>query len=177
MKNKVLIIGLAIVSGLLILETGYLMGLGTQKAINRTLSNQYRPMRPIECMYSNKVKTPPEQKRGNYFVAATATKETEQAEIVTINIKGFSKEDISIEVKGRYLIVQARQNKEAKINNKYYSGQTQSAANFVQSLLLPDNAQIGQISAKYNEDTLTITIPRVKDVNKEIPAAIKIPID
>jgi len=205
MKNKVLIIGLAILSGLLILETGYLMGLGTQKAIHRSLMGQCKNMRGADYagyMYSDaqlrremammKAKInrlfnesfpqgaqskDPSLENRSYFVAATTSKETEQADIVTISLRGFNKEDINIEVKGKYLTVQAKQKKEEKVNNKYYSGQSQSAANFVQSIALPDNADIAQISAKYDTDTLTVTIPKIKNTKKEPSTATKIPIN
>ena len=50
MKNKVLITSLAALCALLIFETGYLVGLGEQRAIYRMLVNQYGVFRPMRYM-------------------------------------------------------------------------------------------------------------------------------
>lgn len=199
MKNKTLIIILCIFCALLILETGYIIGIGER---NKELYNRYKPywhaiQQPEDRDFSRQIdilrqqskrsfddsfmraipieKSIQEKKR-SFFVTAMTSKETEQARIVNINIPGLDKENISIEVKGRYLTVQARQNKEASVNKKNYYAEELSATNYVQTITLPEDITIQGIWAAYNNDVLTITMPKDKKVKRPIEGAIKIPV-
>ena len=170
MKSKILITSLGILCALLIFETGYLIGIGEQTRVSsRALLNQYRPisrMQHVEPYWSfprremavieQSKRSLGEQKR-SFFVAAMTSKETDRAIIVTINLPGLDKKDISLEVRGRYLSIQVKQN-------------------FVQIITLPENIKAQKISAEYNEDTLIITVPKAKAANTKAPSVIKIPL-
>jgi len=186
MKNKILITSLAALCALLIFETGYLVGLGEERAIYRMLINQYGNFRPMRYMLPvrnmpREMAVPPaerlvQQKSRSFFVAAMTSKEMKDANIITINLPGLNKEDIKIEAKGRYLIVQAKQKKAASVNKKNFYAEELSAAAFMQTVTLPENAKAQQIRAEFKEDTLTITIPKDKRARKAPETAMNIPI-
>lgn len=149
MQNKTLLTILAALCALLIFETGYLIGIGEQRKIYRALVNRYwgctepkmlREARPLQV------------KKKGFFVAAMTSRETDQAKIITVNLPGVEKKNISIEVNGRYLTIQARQKK----------------SDFSQTITLDDNARIHQIKAEFRKDTLTITVPKDKRF-RELP--------
>lgn len=202
MKNKLLIILLVVLGALLALETGYLLGVGQGRKSRRLSVNRYPNLRQqgpahkawdsgreITVMQENMdrmfdddfprtmpMKRPAGEKRGLSFVTAMTSSETNQAHIITINLPGMDKEAINLEVKGRYLTVQTRQNKEASRDSQGFYVEEVSTAGFMQTVRLPDDANISQISAQYSKDTLTITIPKEKKTKEVSAAAIKIPV-
>ncbi len=202
MKNKVLIIILVVLGALLALETGYLLG-SWQGVKSRRLSvNRYPslrqqepthktrdPAREITVMQENMdrmfdddfpkampMKRPAIDRKGLSFVTAMTSSETNQAHIITINLPGMDKEAINLEVKGRYLTVQARQNKETSRDSQGFYLEEASTAGFMQRVRLPDDADIPQISAQYAKDTLTITIPKEEKAKEASAVVFKIPV-
>ncbi len=193
MKNKILKISLLVLCALLVFEAGYLAGISEDRALYRMLLKQYRPFQPMRyafpiqntarkmaymqqkagCRSANvlpgqaPVETVVRQKSGSFFVAAMTSKETATANIITVNLSGLKKEDIKVKLQSGYLTVSARQKKGT-------AGEELSAANFVQRVALPENAKAQQISAEFNKDTLTITIPKGKRPSKASAAAIDI---
>lgn len=115
--------------------------------------------------------------RGGYFFATAMTsKETDQAHIVSISLPGLSKEAIDIEVNGRQLLIQAKQNKENKIDKKGFYKEELSSVNFVQTLTLPLDVKAQDISAEYNWEVVTITMPKDKKSKGLSVPKMKIPI-
>lgn len=203
MKNKILIIILVVLCALLVFESGYLAGLGQAVKRCRLSANQYRgalsteqvyggdwePLREMSAMQESmkrmfddnfsgakQVAGPAKGKRERSFVTTMTSGENTQAYIITISLPGMDKEDINIEIKGRLLTVQAKLNRETRVNKEDFHAEELSAANFAQIVTLPDDANISQISTDYYKGTLTISIPKNKEIKPTVPAVIKIPV-
>jgi len=174
MKSKILVTILAVLCALLILETGYLVGLGQRRQIYRMppASRMLREVSDAQAQPERIIR----KKNRSFFVAAMTTKETDQANIITINLPGLDKEDIKIEVKDGYLTIQARQRKEAAVNKQGFYAQESSMAAFAQGVALPENAQVREIHAEFDKGTLTVTIPKYKQARKVSETAFNIPI-
>ncbi|MDD5568072.1 MAG: Hsp20/alpha crystallin family protein [Candidatus Omnitrophica bacterium] len=167
MKNKTLLIILAALCALLIFETGYLVGIGEQRKIFRNLRSRYiYPPQPFNPNWSfprmQTEKLPVQAEKEPFFVTTMTSKNTDQAKIIAVKLPGVDKKDISVEVNGPYLAVQARQKKEAGISRDDFSAQTLNSSGFVQVIALGDNADTQHIQAEFSKDTLTITIPKDK---------------
>jgi len=177
MKNKILIISLGALCALLVFETGYLVGIGEQRiryVYHPAPRFEYFTPPPARDLVLNM--QPIQQKSRSFFVAAMTSRETAEATIITINLPGLDKGDIKIDVKGKYLTVQAGQKKEVNIGNNNYYSEELSAANFVQRITLPENVRPERIRAEFNKDNLTITIPKDKRSKKVSESVINIPI-
>lgn len=166
MKNKTLIIFLAILCALVILEAGYLIGIGEPRIRCVYLAPRFKYVAPMPIRQTSK----------SFFVAATTSRETDEDTVITINLPGLEKEDIKIEVKGRYLTVLASQKKEASAANKNFYLEELSAANFMQRITLADNVKPEEIRAEFSNENLTITIPKDKKAGRSSGKTINIPI-
>lgn len=202
MKSKILIITLVVFCALLVFETGYLVGVGQGVKRYRQSVNQHRSERPMGQVYGDweplremsvmqenmkrmfndnfsgaiKVMRPAKETRKRSSITTMTSGENAQAYIITIALTDMAKEDINIEIKGRYLTIQAKRNKETRVNKEGFQAEELSAANFSQIITLPDDANISQISTDYHNGILTIKIPKNKEAKPEIPAVIKIPV-
>ncbi len=80
---------------------------------------------------------------------------------LNIEIPGFDKEQIKIELQRDYLIITAQktQNDQAKDANKYSDQQTRNA--FYQKLFLPKDIDKNNISSNLKNGILTVIVPRV----------------
>ncbi|WP_425363959.1 Hsp20/alpha crystallin family protein [Candidatus Tisiphia endosymbiont of Hybos culiciformis] len=91
---------------------------------------------------------------------------------LNIEIPGFDKEQIKIELQGDYLVITAQkaQNEQAKDDNKYSDQQARNM--FYQKLFLPKDIDRNNISSNLKNGVLTVILPRspikVEDV-KTIP--------
>ena len=75
----------------------------------------------------------------------------------TIDVHGFKPEEISIQVKGKDLVVHG----EAKTENSGENGLSLHHKQFTRNVSLPDDVDPSQLSSRYTKDfKLTITAPR-----------------
>lgn len=162
MKNNILVISLGILCGLLVFQTGYLIGIGDERSREAKGLNLYRQ--------------PVQRASRSFFVAAMTSRETAKATVITINLPGLSKGDIKLQVQGEYLIVRAGRRREMGVANKYYYSEELSEANFVQSITLPGNVSPEQIIAEFSNENLTIIIPKDKRARRPSRKTITIPV-
>ncbi|PJZ26382.1 heat-shock protein Hsp20 [Leptospira hartskeerlii] len=73
---------------------------------------------------------------------------------------GLEKGDFKIDLEGDQLTVSAEKKSESKIEEKSYSKREYNYSSFSRTFNLPDNAIKDQISAKYENGVLKLTIPR-----------------
>jgi HSP20 family protein len=81
--------------------------------------------------------------------------------IVDVAAPGFKKDDFKIHVEDDILTISAETKNEIEEgNNRNYSRREYSYSSFTRSFQLPDNAKDDQISAKYMDGILHLTIPK-----------------
>ncbi len=81
--------------------------------------------------------------------------------MVDVAAPGFKKEDFKINVEDDILTISAESKQESKEgDDRSYSRREYSYNSFTRSFQLPDNSKDDQISAKYSDGILHLTIPK-----------------
>lgn len=106
------------------------------------------------------------------FVPRVDIFEDEKAFEIHVAVPGLSKEDFKLDLNDNLLSVsgERKHTKERKETN-YHSVETQYGT-FKRTFSLPENVAAEQISAKYNNGILEITLP--KDEKKALKTTIKV---
>ncbi|MBT1686789.1 Hsp20/alpha crystallin family protein [Dawidia soli] len=106
------------------------------------------------------------------FVPKVDIVENEKAFEISVAAPGMNKEDFKLDVNDKFLTISGERKftKEKKENN-FHSIETQYGT-FGRSFTLPENVNSANISAKYENGILEITLP--KDEKKALKATIKV---
>ena len=111
-------------------------------------------------------------------VMKTDIKEKKDKYLIDIDLPGYEKEDIKIEIADGYLTVHASVNKE--LNDDKEKGKYVRKERYVgecsRSFYVGENVKEEDIKAKFKNGTLTLEIPKKED-RKEIPDKKYIPIE
>lgn len=104
--------------------------------------------------------------RMNGTYSASSMKESDKAYLISIDLPGMDKKDISIETSGNRLMIlgERKEDSENKEGTKHVYRQ------FSQNYLLPDDANFEAITATSANGVLKITVPKTggKKVSKKI---------
>jgi HSP20 family protein len=97
--------------------------------------------------------------------SASTLKESEKAYLISIDLPGMDKKDISIQTSGNRLMISG----ERKEESEGKEGSKKSYRQFNQSFSLPDDANLEAITAQSINGVLKITVPRTgKSVSRKI---------
>ena len=105
----------------------------------------------------------------------TDVRETENTYEVDIDLPGFKKDEISVELKDGYLTVQASKglDKDQKDQEGKYIRQERYAGSCSRSFYVGE-VEPGQVSAKYEDGILKLSLPKLE--KKELPKSTTIAI-
>ena len=92
--------------------------------------------------------------------------EDEKSFSVDVVSPGFKKEDFKIKVDDDVLTISAETKNEANEGNREYSRREYNYSSFTRSFRLPENAKDDEISARYTDGILKITIPKTEEQQK-----------
>ena len=108
----------------------------------------------------------------------TDIKEKKDKYLIDIDLPGYEKEDIKMEISDGYLTVHASVNKE--VDDEKEKGKYVRKERYVgecsRSFYVGENVKEEEIKAKFKNGTLTIEVPK-KDDKKELPEKKYIPIE
>ena len=111
-------------------------------------------------------------------VMKTDIKEKKDKYLIDIDLPGYEKEDIKMEISDGYLTVHASVNKE--VDDEKEKGKYVRKERYVgecsRSFYVGENVSEEEIKAKFKNGTLTIEVPK-KDEKKELPDKKYIPIE
>ena len=111
-------------------------------------------------------------------VMKTDIKEKKDKYLIDIDLPGYEKEDIKMEISDGYLTVHASVNKE--LDDEKEKGKYVRKERYVEecsrSFYVGENVKEEEIKAKFKNGTLTIEVPK-KDDKKELPEKKYIPIE
>ena len=111
-------------------------------------------------------------------VMKTDIKEKKDKYLIDIDLPGYDKEDIKMEISDGYLTVHATVNKE--VDDEKEKGKYVRKERYVgecsRSFYVGENVKEEEIKAKFKNGTLTIEVPK-KDDKKELPEKKYIPIE
>ncbi|MEJ5287156.1 MAG: Molecular chaperone (small heat shock protein) [Candidatus Kapaibacterium sp.] len=102
--------------------------------------------------------------------------EDEKHLYVTVELPGVSKEDVKVSINDdNILVIKGEKKREFKTEDKErnFIRVERSYGSFQRSFMLPDNVKKDNVSAKYENGVLTITLEKVEP---EPPKQIEIPI-
>ncbi len=107
----------------------------------------------------------------------TDVRETEDSYAVDIDLPGFKKDEVKLELKDGYLTVTAAKglNKDEKGKNGRYIRQERYAGAMSRSFYVGDEVKPEDLHAKYEDGILQITVP--KETPKAVPASTYIAIE
>ena len=100
--------------------------------------------------------------------SASSMKENDKAYLISIDLPGMDKKDISIETINNRLVISGERQEESESKE----GAKKSYRQFNQSFTLPDDANLEAISATSTNGVLKITVP--KNAGKKVSKKIEI---
>lgn len=107
----------------------------------------------------------------------TDIKEKKDKYIIEMDLPGYEKENISLEINDGYLMISAKtsQNKDEKEEGKYVRKE-RFVGECSRSFYIGDNIKEEDIKASFKNGTLKIEVPK-KEERKELPEKKQIPIE
>ena len=108
---------------------------------------------------------------------AINVKETDKAYIVELAAPGMKKEDFNVHIndEGNLIIkMESKQEKKEEDKNTRYLRREFSYSKFEQTLILPDDVNKEQISAKVENGVLTVDLPKVVEEKVKVSRQIDI---
>ena len=115
--------------------------------------------------------------KANCTAPAINVKESDKAYIVELAAPGMKKEDFNVHINDEgNLIIKMEQKEEKKEEDKNtrYLRREFSYSKFEQTLILPDDVQKDQISAKVEHGVLTVQLPKVVEEKVKVSRQIEI---
>lgn len=105
----------------------------------------------------------------NNFVPGIDISETEDEFLISAELPGMKKEDISVNLDNRYLTISGERKFEKEENGKKFHRVETSYGAFNRSFQLPDNVEEESIAASYENGLLNISLKKAEDkVKKKI---------
>lgn len=206
MKNKILIGTIIVLAAALIFENAYLLGRHNRERFARRHYYPSRAVRPRDTklpifyethlqgsfVEANKMQEKMNRMFENNFYGLPASKNintnkrinsssvsfsnTNSAYLVKVAMPGVDKDAINIQVKGRQLIISAKDSKDKTNEDKNSYSQESSYSNFMTSLTLPEDAKVDNITSDYKDGVLTINIPREQKDGIASLSTINVPV-
>ena len=115
--------------------------------------------------------------KANCTAPAINVKESDKAYIVELAAPGMKKEDFNVHINDEgNLIIKMEQKEEKKEEDKNtrYLRREFSYSKFEQTLILPDDVQKDQISAKVEHGVLTVQLPKMVEEKVKVSRQIEI---
>lgn len=97
-----------------------------------------------------------------YWYPMIDLEETPDAVVVTAEIPGMKKKDISISIRGNQLSIFGERKREKKEKGKTYHRIERSYGVFRRSVTLPTDILLDQAKASYKDGLLRITLPKAE---------------
>ena len=113
---------------------------------------------------------------GESKLMKTDIKEKKDRYLIDIDLPGYEKEGIKIEIQDGYLTVHAKVDKEDDKEKGKYVRKERYTGECSRSFYVGDNVKEEDIKAKFHNGTLTLEVPKKED-KKELPEKRYIPIE
>lgn len=89
--------------------------------------------------------------------------ETKESFVVDVQVPGFGKDDLKVEVHGDTLTIRGEHTTDATAENTRWTRREFSRSRFERSFVLPKTVQADAIKAGHVNGVLTLTIPKSED--------------
>jgi HSP20 family protein len=88
--------------------------------------------------------------------------ETDEALVMKAELPGFSKDDISIEMKENALVIKGERKREDEVKEGNYHRMERAYGAFQRSFLLPTTVDQEKVRANYKDGVLELRLPKVQ---------------
>ncbi|MBI5681744.1 MAG: Hsp20/alpha crystallin family protein [Deltaproteobacteria bacterium] len=100
--------------------------------------------------------------------------ETDDNIVMKAELPGIDKKDVSIEVKDNMLVLKGERRFEKEVKEDNYHRMERSYGSFQRTFTLPNIVEKDNVSAKYKDGVLEITLPKSKEAK---PKQIKVEVE
>lgn len=97
------------------------------------------------------------------WAPAVDIRETEEAYLVQAELPGLSKEDIDITVEENILKLSGERRWEKDVEEEQFHRIERSYGSFTRAFSLPSRVDSGNVSAKFQDGVLTISVPKMEE--------------
>ena len=108
------------------------------------------------------------------FAPPVEIKEKAKEFLITIELPGIKKEEVSIKIKDSLLSISGEKKQEKKTEEKNYHRTERIYGSFQRTFRLPEYADQDNIAAEYKDGILNVSIPKLKEsISKNVEIKIK----
>lgn len=112
--------------------------------------------------------------RNELMIMQTDIQEKNGKYLISIDLPGYDKENINIELENGYLTISANTVKENTVDNEGYIKRERYSGDCRRTFYVGDSISEDDIKAKFKNGTLQISVPKEKEIKKETKKLIDI---
>lgn len=105
--------------------------------------------------------------RMNYNLMKTDIREDENSYLLEVDLPGYSKDDIKIDITDGYLTINAKVEKEDKEDNKNYVRRERFTGEVSRSFYVGDDIKEDEVKANFKNGILTLEVPKLSLEDKK----------
>jgi HSP20 family protein len=90
--------------------------------------------------------------------------EQDDAYVIKAELPGVEKKDISVELKGRTLVVKGERTSENEVKEGHYYRRERTFGKFQRAFSLPEALETDKIKAEFKDGVLRLTVPKREEV-------------
>ncbi len=90
--------------------------------------------------------------------------EQDDAYVIKAELPGVDKKDISVDLKGRTLVIKGERASENEVKQGHYYRRERTFGKFQRAFSLPDVLEADKIKAEFKDGVLRITVPKSEEV-------------
>ena len=99
--------------------------------------------------------------RMNYNLMKTDIREDENSYLLEVDLPGYSKDDIKIDITDGYLTINAKVEKEDKEDNKNYVRRERFTGEVTRSFYVGEDIKEDEVKANFKNGILTLEVPKL----------------
>ena len=134
--------------------------------MNRPVWSMFREMEDLDSPLGRLLTRESRRNEGDIrsdWTPAVDITENDEAYEVKAELPALSREDISVKVENRMLTISGERKSETEHKDDKVHRVERSFGRFVRSFGVPDNADGDNVSARYQDGVLTVTLPKVPE--------------
>ena len=105
--------------------------------------------------------------RMNYNLMKTDIKEDDKSYLLEVDLPGYSKDDIKIDITDGYLTINAKVEKEDKDESKTYVRRERFTGEVSRSFYVGENIKEDEVKASFKNGILTLEVPKLSLEDKK----------
>jgi HSP20 family protein len=137
------------------------------------LVTRFDPFRNFEDRFLKTFRDFDTDKGITSYTPSVNVREGEFAYHVDVDLPGVKKEDIDVDIKDGQLIISGERHFKDEVKEEDYYKVETSFGKFSRTFNLPDDADIEQVDASYDEGVLEVVVPKLEEKHNVKSISIK----